>query len=146
MDAADDGPHADGDYIEDAAAEKGALAGEGTEGAHRVAPAATEPAFTASQIAAGKSLVKEEKREEGSVGVATYVAYVKAAGGFVVAFFVVIIFMISVLSKMFADFWLSYWLRQGDGKVCSSTSTLLSIDRYLFFFSLPYPRITGTGL
>lgn len=62
-------------------------------------------------------MFQEEAREQGSVGIATYSAYIRAAGGFGVAALLFAMFVLCVLSKMFSDFWLSYWVRQGDGKV-----------------------------
>ena len=77
------------------------------------------PEFSTGQIAAGKSLVKEETREQGAVSFATYDSYVRAAGGYAVALVVMVFYILSVAAKLFSDWWLSFWIRQGDGEVRS---------------------------
>ena len=94
-----------------------AIDGNGTEieGSHGEEKHTQE--FTAQQVAAGRTLVKEEVREQGAVSVHTYLAYVRAAGGLLVVAVMLLFFTAGVGSKVFSDFWLSYWIRQGDGKV-----------------------------
>eukprot|EP00048_Salpingoeca_helianthica_P006844 m.103383 g.103383 ORF g.103383 m.103383 type:complete len:1048 (+) comp14147_c6_seq1:59-3202(+) len=84
-------------------------------------PAGNAAAFSETQIAAGKKLVKEEMREEGSVGLQTYLSYINAAGGAVPVTVVALFYLLSVLAKIFSDYWLSWWLRQGNGTTSSGS-------------------------
>lgn len=53
----------------------------------------------------------------GTVGWDTYVAYLRAAGGFIVCGLVVIWFIAQSASAAFTKYWLGHWLSEGDG-VC----------------------------
>ncbi|XP_030837464.1 multidrug resistance-associated protein 5 isoform X2 [Strongylocentrotus purpuratus] len=55
----------------------------------------------------------------------TYLAYMRAAGGVVVSLLVILIFLISQAFATFGNFWLSYWLEQGNGtKIHVNASTV----------------------
>ncbi|XP_060132447.1 ATP-binding cassette sub-family C member 12 [Zootoca vivipara] len=58
-------------------------------------------------------LVQKEEKQEGSVRWKTYHAYIKASGGFILWFFIVLLFVLMIGCSAFSSWWLSYWLRQG---------------------------------
>ncbi|XP_006811248.2 ATP-binding cassette sub-family C member 5-like [Saccoglossus kowalevskii] len=62
----------------------------------------------------GKLIVAEEK-ETGSVKLSTYGAYIKSAGGCVIACIVCLLFLLYVSSLTFNAWWLSYWISKGSG-------------------------------
>lgn len=68
-----------------------------------------------TSVDAGKALVTKEGRAEGAVGLHTYAQYARAAGGIPVAVLTVFLFLLTVLSQAFSNYWLSIWLAQGDG-------------------------------
>ncbi|KAJ8310787.1 hypothetical protein KUTeg_012652 [Tegillarca granosa] len=65
--------------------------------------------------AAGKLIVAEE-RSKGKVTAGVYWNYIKAAGGVIVSFTVMLIFILSVGMQAGTSWWLSYWLNQGSGE------------------------------
>uniref|UniRef100_A0A7M4E763 ATP binding cassette subfamily C member 12 n=1 Tax=Crocodylus porosus TaxID=8502 RepID=A0A7M4E763_CROPO len=69
-------------------------------------------------------LVQKEEKLEGSVTWKTYHAYIKASGGFILSSFVILLFMLMIGTSAFVNWWLSFWLEQGSGKIC----TILSND------------------
>uniref|UniRef100_A0A8C8SY07 ATP-binding cassette sub-family C member 5 n=1 Tax=Pelusios castaneus TaxID=367368 RepID=A0A8C8SY07_9SAUR len=64
-------------------------------------------------------LVQKEEKQEGSVTWKTYHTYIKASGGFILSFFVVLLFILMIGSSTFSNWWLSFWLEQGSGTNCS---------------------------
>uniref|UniRef100_A0A9J8CDT8 ATP-binding cassette, sub-family C (CFTR/MRP), member 12 n=1 Tax=Cyprinus carpio carpio TaxID=630221 RepID=A0A9J8CDT8_CYPCA len=60
-------------------------------------------------------LVTQEVSLEGSVTWRTYHQYCKAAGGYILLLFVILLFTLLVGSTAFSSWWLSYWLEQGSG-------------------------------
>ncbi|CAI5782524.1 ATP-binding cassette sub-family C member 12 isoform X1 [Podarcis lilfordi] len=63
--------------------------------------------------APANQLVQKEEKQEGSVRWKTYHAYIKASGGFILWFFIVLLFVLMISCSAFSNWWLSYWLRQG---------------------------------
>lgn len=61
----------------------------------------------------GKTLIVAETMERGTISVNTYISFVKAAGGFCVAFFVILIFVVNVGTTAFSSWWLAQWIRAG---------------------------------
>ncbi|XP_060552552.1 ATP-binding cassette sub-family C member 5-like [Ruditapes philippinarum] len=55
-------------------------------------------------------LVLAEEAAIGDIGFGTYLAYIRAAGGWLVAFLVILSFFISAGSLVFSDWWLSQWI------------------------------------
>lgn len=51
-----------------------------------------------------------EEAAIGDIGFGTYNAYIRAAGGWCVAFFVLLAYFISAGSLVFSDWWLSEWI------------------------------------
>lgn len=60
-------------------------------------------------------LVKAEDVEEGNVTWQSYWYYIRAAGGWFVFIFVMLIFVLAIGSQMVTSWWLSNWLSQGSG-------------------------------
>ena len=67
----------------------------------------------------------------------TVVAYIRACGGFIVAFCILMLFALVTFSNIFSNWWLSYWFRQGDGVSDTPTYTPKSLSYNL----LPLPPI-----
>ncbi|XP_072320763.1 ATP-binding cassette sub-family C member 12 [Eucyclogobius newberryi] len=63
----------------------------------------------------GDQLVKEETSTEGSMKWRIYYSYIKATGGLCVVFLMLVIFALLVGTTAFGNWWLSYWLGQGNG-------------------------------
>uniref|UniRef100_A0A1B6CJL9 Uncharacterized protein n=1 Tax=Clastoptera arizonana TaxID=38151 RepID=A0A1B6CJL9_9HEMI len=63
----------------------------------------------------GKTLVEAEQVERGTINIDTYLSYIKAAGGFCVFFFVILIFTFNVGTTAFSSYWLARWIRAGSG-------------------------------
>ncbi|XP_026793420.3 ATP-binding cassette sub-family C member 12 isoform X1 [Pangasianodon hypophthalmus] len=86
-----------------------------------------KPDDTTSQtqeIKEGKDqLVTKEVSQEGSVTLRTYHQYCRAAGGYILLFFVMIFFILLVGMTAFSNWWLSYWLSQGSGVSNASDPT-----------------------
>jgi ATP-binding cassette subfamily C (CFTR/MRP) protein 5 len=55
-------------------------------------------------------LVLAEEAAIGDIGFGTYLAYIRAAGGWFVTFLVIMSFFISAGSLVFSDWWLSQWI------------------------------------
>ncbi|KYO27274.1 hypothetical protein Y1Q_0021210 [Alligator mississippiensis] len=72
-----------------------------------------------STTATIKQLVQKEEKLEGSVTWKTYHAYIKASGGFILSSFVILLFMLMIGTSAFVNWWLSFWLEQGSGKICT---------------------------
>ncbi|MCJ8747229.1 hypothetical protein PDJAM_G00151060 [Pangasius djambal] len=76
------------------------------------------------EIKEGKDqLVTKEVSQEGSVTFRTYHQYCRAAGGYILLFFVMIFFILLVGMTAFSNWWLSYWLSQGSGLLNASDPT-----------------------
>ena len=60
-------------------------------------------------------MTSPEKQIQGSLNVDTYLSYVSAAGGYCVAFLVVLSFFINVGSTAFSSWWLAVWIQAGSG-------------------------------
>uniref|UniRef100_A0A671M1F4 ATP-binding cassette sub-family C member 5 n=1 Tax=Sinocyclocheilus anshuiensis TaxID=1608454 RepID=A0A671M1F4_9TELE len=64
-----------------------------------------------------------EMSVEGSVTWRTYHQYCKAAGGYILLLFVILLFTLLVGLTAFSSWWLSYWLEQGSGNYTNSSSS-----------------------
>nr|XP_050849544.1 ATP-binding cassette sub-family C member 5-like isoform X2 [Vespula vulgaris] len=76
----------------------------------------------------GTTLTLQDKVETGSVKMQTYHAYIKAAGGYLMALLVFCILFSNVGSMAFSSWWLVVWIKAGGGNatVPGSNGTLLS--------------------
>ena len=71
-------------------------------------------------------LVKDEDRSFGVVTLATYKAFMKAAGGYLVSIFVLVFTAVAIAMKGVTDWWLSSWLRDGNGNATTVNATASS--------------------
>uniref|UniRef100_H3AXD2 ATP-binding cassette sub-family C member 5 n=1 Tax=Latimeria chalumnae TaxID=7897 RepID=H3AXD2_LATCH len=79
---------------------------------------ATEQMKEPSQLvlsAPENQLVHKEETQAGSVTCKTYHHYVKAAGGYLMSAFVLLLFTLMIGCSTFSIWWLSYWIEQGHG-------------------------------
>uniref|UniRef100_A0A8C5HF65 Multidrug resistance-associated protein 9-like n=1 Tax=Gouania willdenowi TaxID=441366 RepID=A0A8C5HF65_GOUWI len=86
-------------------------------------------------------LVSLEASSAGSVPWKVYHQYVRAAGGYFISFFVFLNFLLLVGSTTFSNYWLSFWLKQGDGVRSNSTTASsgdISENPSLHFYQLIY--------
>ncbi|KAM4743675.1 ATP-binding cassette sub-family C member 12 [Anableps anableps] len=65
-------------------------------------------------------LVSQESSTEGSVSWRVYHQYCQAVGGYFITFLTILIIVLMIGSTAFSNWWLSYWLGEGDGS--NSTS------------------------
>jgi ATP-binding cassette subfamily C (CFTR/MRP) protein 5 len=68
-------------------------------------------------------LILEEKIEKGNIAFETYNSYVEAGGGLFICSFVIGWLIFQAVASSFANWWLGYWISQGNGTV--STLDLL---------------------
>ncbi|KAL4220768.1 Multidrug resistance-associated protein 5 [Mactra antiquata] len=99
----------------------------------------------------GKLIVAEEKKD-GKVGWQTYSSYMKAAGGYILSIFVILVFAVAIATQSFSSWWLSYWLNQGGGNTTeivgnntniTVTSTNISDNPNINFYMMVY--VTSLG-
>uniref|UniRef100_H3DE78 ATP-binding cassette sub-family C member 5 n=1 Tax=Tetraodon nigroviridis TaxID=99883 RepID=H3DE78_TETNG len=67
----------------------------------------------------GEKLMKAEERGSGDVSWSVYGAYIKAAGGPLVFFISIVLFLSTTGSIAFSNWWLSHWIKQGSGDTSS---------------------------
>ncbi|KAM7423643.1 hypothetical protein PAMA_000139 [Pampus argenteus] len=89
---------------------------------------------------AGDQLVSQESSSEGAVSRRIYHQYCQAAGGYIVTFLVILNIFLMIGSTAFSNWWLSYWLGQGDGSTNRTTSNLGDISQNpdLHYYQLIY--------
>ncbi|XP_043560558.1 multidrug resistance-associated protein 5-like isoform X2 [Chiloscyllium plagiosum] len=73
-------------------------------------------------------LMQAEEKAGGSVSWSTYGIYIKAAGGSLVFFVNILLFILTAGSIAFSNWWLSYWIKQGSGNtpVTKGNTTYIS--------------------
>ncbi|CAK4317702.1 unnamed protein product [Aphanomyces euteiches] len=59
------------------------------------------------------TLIEDEDRSTGDVPLSTYVVWIRACGGFSVAFLVIGLFVLGNVISLASTFWLSYWSENG---------------------------------
>ncbi|XP_069053913.1 ATP-binding cassette sub-family C member 5 isoform X2 [Lepisosteus oculatus] len=91
----------------------------------------SEKAAKASSVKKDKPVSKDdgqlmqvEEKGKGSVPWSVYGIYIQAAGGPLVFFILLSLFVLNVGSTAFSNWWLSYWIKQGSG----NTSVFLGND------------------
>ena len=102
-----------------------------------------------------------DEARQGAVSVATYAAYVTAAGGLVAVLTVIVASLVAEAARAFSFWWLAYWLNQGNGSTAANVSTTLSplslsitaslfnsrLKTFLFCKSFPTsPPFSSSGL
>ncbi|XP_033637608.1 multidrug resistance-associated protein 5-like [Asterias rubens] len=84
-------------------------------------------ASTASQTSEDRvedgKLVEAEDRSAGTVGWVTYKGYAKAAGGYAMVFLAFLTYILVIGGLNFNNWWLSFWLNQGNGTEIEVNST-----------------------
>ncbi|KAJ8333700.1 hypothetical protein SKAU_G00410190 [Synaphobranchus kaupii] len=99
-------------------------------------------AYTNGKIEPKDHLVKQEYIQEGSVTWRTYHRYCKAAGGYIMAFLIALVFIVNAGTTTFSCWWLSHWLNQGIGQGncsnCTADSNNISENPELHFYQLVY--------
>ncbi|XP_043560561.1 multidrug resistance-associated protein 5-like isoform X4 [Chiloscyllium plagiosum] len=72
--------------------------------------------------------MQAEEKAGGSVSWSTYGIYIKAAGGSLVFFVNILLFILTAGSIAFSNWWLSYWIKQGSGNtpVTKGNTTYIS--------------------
>eukprot|EP01147_Barroeca_monosierra_P006554 gene6554-319_t len=60
-------------------------------------------------------LVEEEEIETGDITAQTYLNYVQSGGGVALALLILLAFFLAMFSKAYGDYYLSFWIRQGNG-------------------------------
>ncbi|XP_062382172.1 ATP-binding cassette sub-family C member 12-like isoform X1 [Sardina pilchardus] len=88
-------------------------------------------------------LVKQEVTQKGSVTWRIYHQYCKAAGGYILLSFIMLIFVLLVGTTAFSNWWLSYWIEQGSGNWTNSTlqgasAGDVSLNPDLHFYQMVY--------
>ncbi|XP_062382895.1 ATP-binding cassette sub-family C member 12-like [Sardina pilchardus] len=88
-------------------------------------------------------LVKQEVTQEGSVTWRVYHQYCKAAGGYILLSFIMLIYVLLVGMTAFSNWWLSYWIEQGSGNWTNSTlqgasAGDVSLNPDLHFYQMVY--------
>ncbi|XP_072049289.1 ATP-binding cassette sub-family C member 5-like [Amphiura filiformis] len=72
------------------------------------------------------SLIKDESVEAGVSRFQTVLYYIRACGGFILAFFMLLLFVLVICGNIFSNWWLSYWFQQGDGSASKPSSNSTS--------------------
>ncbi|KAK9543036.1 hypothetical protein VZT92_000849 [Zoarces viviparus] len=85
-------------------------------------------------------LVSQESTTEGAVSWRVYHQYCKAAGGYTVSFLTILNLVLMIGSTAFSNWWLSFWLGQGDGSSNNTTSNQgdVSQNPHLRFYQMIY--------
>ncbi|KAM6942731.1 ATP-binding cassette sub-family C member 12 [Xenentodon cancila] len=76
-----------------------------------------------SPAKAGDQLVSQELSTEGSVSWRVYHQYCQAAGGYFMTFLTILNIVLMIGSTAFSNWWLSYWLGQGNGTSINTNTT-----------------------
>uniref|UniRef100_A0A8D0A0A1 ATP-binding cassette, sub-family C (CFTR/MRP), member 12 n=1 Tax=Sander lucioperca TaxID=283035 RepID=A0A8D0A0A1_SANLU len=90
--------------------------------------------------AVSDQLVSQESTTEGSISWRVYHQYCKAAGGYIVCFLTILNIFLMIGSTAFSNWWLSFWLGQGNGSSNGTTSNQgdISANPDLHFYQLIY--------
>ncbi|XP_070762761.1 ATP-binding cassette sub-family C member 12 [Enoplosus armatus] len=89
--------------------------------------------------AGGDQLVSQESSTEGALSWRVYQQYCKAAGGYFITFLTILNIVLMIGSTAFSNWWLSYWLGEGDGSFNeTSTHGNISENPDLHFYQIIY--------
>ncbi|XP_061102942.1 ATP-binding cassette sub-family C member 12-like [Conger conger] len=97
--------------------------------------------YTHDNIESKEHRVKQEHIKEGSIPWRTYHQYCRAAGGYLWAFMIALMFILNVGTRHFCSWWLGHWLNQGSGQGNCSNHTAdgnISENPDLHFYQLMY--------
>ena len=87
-------------------------------------------------VEAGKKLMTEENREQGSVSWSTYIQYSRGGGSIMLALFVFGMFVFVTLIKTFSDYFLSFWIGKGDGNGGNDITKNPNLTAYIVIYSM----------
>ncbi|XP_028650798.1 multidrug resistance-associated protein 5 isoform X2 [Erpetoichthys calabaricus] len=73
-------------------------------------------------------LMPVQEKLKGRVSWAVYGAYMQAAGGPLVCFIILLLFVLNVGSTTFSNWWLSYWIKQGSGNLTAILANISSVS------------------
>ncbi|XP_037339056.2 ATP-binding cassette sub-family C member 12-like isoform X2 [Pungitius pungitius] len=95
---------------------------------------------TGPRAPVGDQLVSKEVTTEGAVSWRIYLQYCKAAGGYVVSFLTLLSIVLMIGSTALTNWWLSFWLGQGDGSPNKTSSNQgdISENPDLSFYQIIY--------
>ncbi|KAM3625375.1 uncharacterized protein V6R79_011146 [Siganus canaliculatus] len=85
---------------------------------------------------AGDQLVSKETTSEGAVSIKIYLKYCKAAGGYFICFLTILNFVLMIGSTAFSNWWLSYWLNQGNGTGMGDVTDNQDISFYQMIYGV----------
>uniref|UniRef100_A0A4W6G3V9 ATP binding cassette subfamily C member 12 n=1 Tax=Lates calcarifer TaxID=8187 RepID=A0A4W6G3V9_LATCA len=68
-----------------------------------------------SAVKTEDQLVSQESSSEGAISWRVYHQYCQAAGGYIITFLTILTIVLMIGSTAFSNWWLSFWLGQGDG-------------------------------
>ncbi|XP_035017168.1 ATP-binding cassette sub-family C member 5 isoform X1 [Hippoglossus stenolepis] len=100
----------------------------------------------------GDQLMKAEEKGSGAVAWSVYGAYIKAAGGPVVFVINIFFFLSTTGSIAFSNWWLSYWIRQGNGNTSllsvneTMASNSMRLNPHVQYYSTVYVVSMGIAL
>ncbi|XP_041841880.1 ATP-binding cassette sub-family C member 12-like [Melanotaenia boesemani] len=89
-------------------------------------------------VKTGDQLVSQESSSEGSVSWRVYHQYCQAAGGYIMTFLTILIIVLMIGSTAFSNWWLSFWLGQGNGSNTTSNQGDISQNPRLHFYQTIY--------
>uniref|UniRef100_A0A8C2ZSW9 ATP-binding cassette sub-family C member 5 n=1 Tax=Cyclopterus lumpus TaxID=8103 RepID=A0A8C2ZSW9_CYCLU len=116
------------------------LVNPGKPGKHNLSPFYNGCHFSSPSASLGDQLVSQESSTEGAISWRVYHQYIKAAGGYIVSFLTVLNIVLMIGSTAFSNWWLSFWLGQGDGSFNETTSDQSNISQNpnLNFYQMVY--------
>ncbi|XP_053195402.1 ATP-binding cassette sub-family C member 12 [Scomber japonicus] len=91
-------------------------------------------------VGEGNQLVSQESSSEGAVSWRIYHQYCQAAGGYFITFLTILNVVLMIGSTAFSNWWLSYWLGQGDGSTNRTTTDQGDVSQNpdLHFYQMIY--------
>ncbi|XP_040898421.1 ATP-binding cassette sub-family C member 12 [Toxotes jaculatrix] len=100
----------------------------------------TEADQNSAAVKVDDQLVKQETSTEGAISWRVYQQYCQAAGGYIITFLTFLNIVLIIGSTAFSNWWLSFWLGQGNGSPNTTTSNQgdISQNPNLHFYQLIY--------
>uniref|UniRef100_A0A4W6G242 ATP binding cassette subfamily C member 12 n=1 Tax=Lates calcarifer TaxID=8187 RepID=A0A4W6G242_LATCA len=92
--------------------------------------------YCSSAVKTEDQLVSQESSSEGAISWRVYHQYCQAAGGYIITFLTILTIVLMIGSTAFSNWWLSFWLGQGDGT--NSNHGDISQNPDLHYYQLIY--------